>query len=232
MPKRTKKGTKSRVSVSEVFSSNRSHALGNQTPVKATLANEKLENQEQEITAIAFIDPAVKEYQYLASAALPGTEIIILDGRRDGIDQISEAISWRYKLRAIHIICSGSPGCLQVGSSEVTLGDLEEYTGVRSGLPTLRDWSDSLAKGAPIFIYGSSVAASKIGTKFIKRFAKLTGASVVASAKPTGSPALGADWDLEVATKKFTAPPLAFDAKMLASYKHSLDLEVWSYAAS
>lgn len=218
--------TKSRVLVSEVFSSNRSHALENKTPDNKTPDNKTPDNKtpdNETYIAIAFIDPAVKDCQHLASAALPGTEVIVLDGSRDGIDQISEAISWRYQLRAIHIICCGSPGCLQLGSSEVSIENLEEYTGVRCGLPTLRDWSDSLAKGAPILLYGSSIAEGKIGTKFIKRFARLTGASVLASAKPTGSKALGADWELEVSTKKFTAPPLAFDAKMLASYKHSLE---------
>ncbi|MBD0392632.1 MAG: DUF4347 domain-containing protein, partial [Microcoleus sp. C1-bin4] len=43
-------------------------------------------------SAIAFIDTQVENYQSLIAGVTPGTEVVVLDGNRDAIDQITEIL--------------------------------------------------------------------------------------------------------------------------------------------
>ena len=44
-------------------------------------------------SAIAFIDSQVPDYQSLVAGVKPGTEVVVLDGYRDAIDQITQKTS-------------------------------------------------------------------------------------------------------------------------------------------
>ncbi|NJK70030.1 MAG: DUF4347 domain-containing protein, partial [Microcoleus sp. SU_5_3] len=66
------------------------------------------------VRSIAFIDTGVLDYQILADGVIPGTQVIILDTHRNGLEQIAEALRGR-KFSEIHIISHGTPGSLQLG---------------------------------------------------------------------------------------------------------------------
>ena len=64
-------------------------------------------------SAIAFIDTQVENYQGLMAGVTPGTEVVVLDGNRDAIDQITDILGDRTNIDSIHIISHGAPGSLQ-----------------------------------------------------------------------------------------------------------------------
>ncbi|MEP6524884.1 DUF4347 domain-containing protein, partial [Microcoleus vaginatus DQ-U2] len=172
------------------------------------------------VRLIAFIDTQVEDYQSLIAGVTPGTEVVVLDGNRDAIDQITEILGARSNIDSIHIISHGSPGSLQLGDGSLSLEDIE------CDRNSLQQWfsprTDSIPNNRPhILLYGCNVAAGETGKAFIKRLSELTGASVAASQNLTGSAAKGGDWFLEVTSGKI-ATPLAFRPEVLAAYNHVL----------
>ncbi|MEG4521442.1 DUF4347 domain-containing protein [Microcoleus sp. C2D2] len=171
-------------------------------------------------SAIAFIDTQVENYQGLMAGVKPGTEVVVLDGNRDAIDQITQILGDRSNIDNIHIVSHGAPGSLQLGGGSLSLDDIE------CDRDSLQQWfsprTDSLAKNRPtILLYGCCVAAGETGKAFVKRLSELTGARVAASQNLTGSVAKGGDWELEVSTGSIETP-LVFEAEVLAGYEYVL----------
>ncbi|MBD1828331.1 DUF4347 domain-containing protein [Microcoleus vaginatus GB1-A2] len=172
------------------------------------------------VRSIAFIDTQVEDYQSLIAGVTPGTEVVVLDGNKDAIDQITDILGDRSNIDSIHIISHGSPGSLQLGDGSLSLDDIE------SDRDDLQQWfspqTDSRSKNRPnILLYGCQVAAGETGKAFVKRLSELTGAFVAASQNLTGSVAKGGDWELEVSTGKIETP-LVFEAEVLAGYEYVL----------
>jgi hypothetical protein len=153
---------------------------------------------------LVFVDPATPDYQKLVDSlkASRGSEldIVLLDAGRDGIDQITEALATRSGLSAVHIISHGSAGSVELGTSKLDAESLSAHAHAVAG------WSGALSADADLLIYGCDVAASAEGEAFLSRLARITGADVAASTNPTGSRALGGDWNLEYATSAIEAP--------------------------
>ena len=157
------------------------------------------------VKSIAFIDTRVPNYQGLVAGVTPGTEVVVLDGNEDAIDQITQILRARTNIESIHIISHGTPGSLQLGSGSLSLDNLDAYS------EKLRQWRSALCLGADILIYGCNVALSAIG--FIQRIAQLTNTNVAASKNLTGSAAKGGDWKLEATTGEINTP-LVFEAEV------------------
>ncbi|PSB40145.1 peptidase C11 clostripain, partial [filamentous cyanobacterium Phorm 6] len=164
-------------------------------------------------SAIAFIDSQVEDYQSLIAGVTPGTEVVVLDGNRDAIEQITEVLDDRSNIDSIHIISHGAPGSLQLGKTRLCSDNLETYS------KQFQQWGSALNLGADILIYGCNVALTSF--TFIQRIAQLTNTNVAASKNLTGSAAKGGDWELEVTTGKIAAS-LAFRPEVLAAYSHVL----------
>ncbi|HEY9848816.1 MAG TPA: DUF4347 domain-containing protein [Leptolyngbyaceae cyanobacterium] len=135
-------------------------------PVK----NSALENYAMKAAqgnAIAFIDTSIPDWQTLAAGVAPGTEIFILDGTRDGVEQITQILQTRSQIAALHIISHGSPGNVQLGNTWLNLGNIENYA------LQLIQWRSALIHSADILIYGCNVAADSLappthrGLKFL-----------------------------------------------------------------
>src|SRR4028118_631948 len=171
-------------------------------------------------SAIAFIDTQVENYQSLIAGVTPGTEVVVLDGNRDAIDQITQILGDRSNIDSIHIISHGAPGSLQLGDVHLSLDDIE------CDRNSLQQWFSprtySTRKNRPnILLYGCCVAAGGTGKAFVKRLSELTGASVAASENLTGNVAKGGDWELEVRTDSIETP-LVFKVEVLAGYEYVL----------
>ncbi|HEY5930349.1 MAG TPA: DUF4347 domain-containing protein, partial [Burkholderiales bacterium] len=121
-------------------------------------------------------------------------EVVLLDGNRDGIDQITEALAGRHGIAAVHLISHGSDGAIALAGSVLDSSTLDDYSA------RIQAWGESLAQDADILIYGCNVAASSNGQALVTAMADLTGADVAASDDVTGSAAQGGDWSLEYAT--------------------------------
>jgi Ca2+-binding RTX toxin-like protein len=141
-------------------------------------------------STIVFIDSAVDEYQTLVKGVAPGAETIVLDPTLDGVAQITELLAERTDVVAVHIVSHGSPGCLYLGKTQLSLDTLECYAS------QLQTWATPLTV-SPLLLYGCNVAAGDAGEEFLERLHQLTGANIAASAERIGNAAKGGSWNLE-----------------------------------
>ncbi|MEG5035680.1 DUF4347 domain-containing protein, partial [Microcoleus sp. AT3-D2] len=167
-----------------------------------------------EISEIVFIDTAVADYQTLVAGVKPGITTVILDSNQDGIAQISEYLAGCQEVSALHVICHGSPGSLQLGTAQLSLDTLNSYTS------QLKKWAESLSAKAEILLYGCSVAAGW-GKAFVEQISRLTGKKIAASTTLTGSAALGGDWQLQTTTGQIEIA-LAIQPETLKNYAFTL----------
>ena len=144
------------------------------------------------------------------NGAIPEAEVIVLDSTRDGIVQITEVLQERTDIAAIHIVSHGSPGCLYLGNTQLSLDTLEGYAS------HLQTWATPLFPSS-LLLYGCNVAAGDTGAEFVERLHRVTGADIAASANRTGCAALGGDWEMEVAIGQIEIP-LAFGEEAREAY--------------
>ncbi|WP_417328661.1 Ig-like domain-containing protein [Halomonas cupida] len=141
---------------------------------------------------IYFIDAAVADRSELMDDLPADAEVHVLDGHRDGIEQIAEVVKDRHGIDAIHILAHGHEGSLQLGNGVLDRAGVEgqyrdELTAIRGAL------SDS----ADLLIYGCDFAGNEAGRQLADQLASITGADVAASIDYTGTASKGGDWDLE-----------------------------------
>ncbi|MEG5150810.1 DUF4347 domain-containing protein, partial [Microcoleus sp. AT9b-C2] len=111
-------------------------------------------NNQVSPSAIAFIDTQVENYQSLIAGVTPGTEVVVLDGNKDAIDQITEILGLRSNIDSIHIVSHGAPGSLQLGNGCLSADNVETYS------EKLQQWRSALTVDADILIYGCNVASA------------------------------------------------------------------------
>ena len=166
---------------------------------------------------IVFIDSQVTDYQTLAAGVVSNTEVVIIQPHRDGIEQITTALSQK-PYSTVHIVSHGSPGCLYLGNSQLSLDTLNHYA------EDLETWFPNppllIGEGLgvrSILIYGCNVAAGDAGAEFIAKLRNLTGAEIAASTTRIGNVAQGGNWELDIATKQIDSN-LAFTQATQANY--------------
>jgi hypothetical protein len=157
---------------------------------------------------LVVIDPGVADYPTLAAGVLPGVAVQVLTAEADGIAQITAYLQ-QHPAHTVHIMAHGAPGRLWLGNGELSLDNLDTYA------DALSTWFEE--DGAELLIYGCNVAAGDAGAEFIAKLHHLTGATLAASATPTGNTALGGDWELAVTTGQITVD-LAFTPAACTAY--------------
>ncbi|GAB4278257.1 MAG: hypothetical protein Fur0025_04680 [Oscillatoriaceae cyanobacterium] len=172
---------------------------------KQTSVKGDIQQLHQVFSDLVIIDPAVKDYQSLATSVNPGAEAIILHSRRDGISQIAEILAARPHVQTLHLVSHGGPGSLQLGNSQLNQDNLQQIQTWRQ--PSLSN----------ILIYGCQVAAGESGQRFVEQFSHLTGAAVAASSTKTGAANLGGNWELEFRIGDIWAA-LAFPTQFRSAY--------------
>ena len=164
---------------------------------------------------IVFIDSQVTDYQLLAKGVTAGTEVVILKSDRSGISQIAEILRQKNNYASIHIVSHGSPGCLYLGNTQLSLDTLNRYT------KDLEIWFSSssfIPHPSSLLIYGCNVAAGDAGEEFMSKLHDITGASIAASTTPIGNSNLGGNWDLDIATNNII-PSLALTSEIQRNYQ-------------
>lgn len=166
---------------------------------------------------LVFIDTAVDNFSNLLTGLKPNTEAVILDPNQDGISQISNFLAQRSTpVESVQILSHGSSGNIQLGSTSLSLDNLEQYK------TSLQTWFSPLVGKTPdLLIYGCDVAAGTVGEAFINKLSQITGADVAASVDLTGSVAKGGNWILEKATGAIEAGQ-AFTRKVRDAYQDVL----------
>jgi hypothetical protein len=159
------------------------------------------------VETIIVIDSAVEDYQSLVSGIVPGTEVFVLDSAEDGVEQITRILKKFPNVAALHIVSHGSPGCLYLGNSQLSLDTLNRYS------QQLQSWS------APnLLLYGCNVAAGDAGDEFLEKLHRLTGAAIAASSSPIGHQSLGGNWHLDTQIGTVNAS-LPIGEESLSSWK-------------
>ena len=148
-------------------------------------------------------------------------EVVVLDARYDGVDQVSEILSPYHGLAAVQVLSHGATGALRLGNIVLNEGKLEQEKG------RIASWGTSLRPGGDILLYGCDVAQGPAGMDFVRNLAQVTGADVAASTGLTGSAAQGGDWSLEYSTGAIEAQPV-FTAAALSDYTYLLNVLVGS----
>lgn len=167
------------------------------------------------ISTLVFVDSKVADYETLVNNVKPGTEVIILDADRDGIEQITEILTNCRNLDSIQIVSHGDVASLQLGNSSLNSSNLDSYQ------PQLQQWKKALTKKGDILLLGCKVAKDGLGKSFINRLSELTEADVAASDDLTGNKDLGGNWKLEASTGLINAP-LAFQVRALSAFNSVL----------
>jgi Ca2+-binding RTX toxin-like protein len=171
------------------------------------------------VKRIAAIDPNVDHDSILEMGTTPGTEIILLDRTRDGIEQITEILENYTNLEAIHIVAHGQPGSLQLGKNQLTERSLQ------NSIPQLQQWAKAFVPAAEIWLYGCRVAAGELGRQFIQTLREITGMPIAASTTLIGNSALGGNWDLDATVGEICASG-AFRQADLAQYPGVLNVSL------
>jgi len=192
------------------------------------------------IREIAFIASDIPEGQTLISGIKKGIETAILDPNQDAIAQITQTLKGK-KYSAIHIICHGAPGHLQLGNTGLNIETLPQYTF------EIQQWRESLTAEASLLLYGCNVAQSvgagsprylgiidnsnkpaptpRCGNQFLTQLHQLTRAFIVANPNPTGNWERGGTWKLSSSIPPSPqAPKLALTETALKTYSGILGL--------
>jgi hypothetical protein len=107
----------------------------------------------------------------------PGVEVVLLDGNRDGVEQMTAVLLRYSSMRRVQIICSATPGTMQIGATQLNQFTLDRY---RTQFQT---WRQILLPNASILLWGD-VAMGTNGMALMGRLSQLTGAIVAVSDYP------------------------------------------------
>ncbi len=127
-----------------------------------------------------FVDTTVAGYQDFVDDLLAGgpggnddrrqIELVLLDSRRDGIEQIAEALAGQSGVDAVHLIAHGSQAELQLGTARLTR---DSMSGAYAD--ELSEIGLALADGGDILVYGCHFGQGALGRQAASRLASLTG---------------------------------------------------------
>jgi hypothetical protein len=164
---------------------------------------------------IIFVDSSVQNYQNLIDGADANAKIVILDDKRSGIEQITQALASESGIEAVHVVSHGNQGSLKLGADVLNGNDIENFN------TKLKQWGNALTENGDILLYGCDVAAGETGNNFVKRLSELTGADVAASNDLTGNAVKGGDWDLEIVTGQIESA-VPFNRQAMEDYEYTL----------
>src|SRR6185503_16565924 len=174
---------------------------------------------------IVFVESTVTDYQVLLADVNPNARIVILDGGKDGIQQIADYMAHESNVDAIHIVSHGAEGKLELGTAKVDSESMRNQYAEQ-----LVEIGRHLANDADILVYGCDFAKGEDGRDAAMRLSFLTGADVAASDNLTGSSDLGGDWNLERAFGEIETS-VAFGERAQSAFKHVLATLDWDTSA-
>lgn len=158
------------------------HATDAVTPPAAS------SDQRQEIV---FVDGKLQDVQQLIAGLPSGTEVVVLDSNKDGLQQIADYLKDRSDVDAIHLLSHGSEGTVELGNTWLNTQNIGQHS------QTLNSIGAALAADGDILIYGCNTGEGTQGATLLNELARLTQADVAASDDETGAASKGGDWLLE-----------------------------------
>jgi VCBS repeat-containing protein len=142
---------------------------------------------------LVVIDTSIADWQTIADAANPNSQLLLLNAEQDGLSQIANAmVGGNYK--SVHIVSHGDDGKLKLGTRSVTAANIDQYSA------ELERIGQSLTESGDIVLYGCEIGKGAAGATFLQALARATNADIAASINNTGALAKGGDWVLEAQT--------------------------------
>ncbi|MEM9215592.1 MAG: Ig-like domain-containing protein [Cyanobacteria bacterium P01_F01_bin.150] len=160
---------------------------------------------------LAIIDSKVDGLEDVIAGIRSGTECLVLHPNLDGMTQITAALESRDNFSSLHLIAHGSPGCMYLGSTQLSLDTLWKYGS------DLKLWSELLA-GKDVLIYGCEVAQGQSGNLFLQHLHQLTNANLAASTTKVGRTEMGHNWELDTKVGAVTSD-IILSASLQNSYR-------------
>ena len=145
--------------------------------------------------------------------------VVLLDGNRNGVHQISGALAGYTNVSSVHIVSHGSDGLVQLGNGQLSEAGWQGYAAELAG------WRESLSESADILFYGCNLTATVAGRALAKNISLLTGADVAASSDVTGSSNQNGDWHLEFQTGRIESA-ICLSASAQLSWEHTLEINI------
>src|SRR5690606_32318219 len=96
---------------------------------------------------VVFVDSNVQDYRQLVAGVSEGTEVVVLDGSKDGLQQIADYLSGRAGVDAIHLVSHGILGQLTLGSLTLDASNLGDHS------TTLESIGSKLSQDGDILFY-------------------------------------------------------------------------------
>ncbi|MEM1107089.1 MAG: LamG-like jellyroll fold domain-containing protein [Planctomycetota bacterium] len=172
---------------------------------------------------VVFVDAAVKDHQTLIEQlrgegkSAGSLRVILLDLSTNGIEKITSALSTMSGLTAVHLISHGSGEGIQLGSTRLDQNTFEKYRDY------IASWSNALAPGSDLLIYGCNLASTDTGRELIDSIAATCDCDVAASDDLTGHVSLGGDYDFEHRTGQIETRTV-FSSSLQANWAGTLDI--------
>lgn len=129
--------------------------------------------------AIVFIDSRLSNCDTLIQQVTLEARVIVIGLKDDGIKEITRILNSTC-CQEVYLISHGSPGCLYLGNSELSLNTLIHYE------LELQSWfnissSDNNFTFPKLFLSGCDVAAGDAGEELMTKLNSITGATIAAS---------------------------------------------------
>ncbi|MFH1604074.1 MAG: DUF4347 domain-containing protein, partial [Pseudomonadota bacterium] len=119
------------------------------------------------VSALAVVDNDTEPYASAGERADTGPQIqvarygdiemIVIDARYDGVEQISDILSPYHGLAAVQVLSHGASGTLRLGTSQINDGKLDQDKA------RVASWGRALRPGGDILLYGCDVAKGTEG---------------------------------------------------------------------
>ncbi|MDB6047954.1 MAG: repeat-containing glycosyl hydrolase, partial [Pseudomonas sp.] len=161
---------------------------------------------------VVFVDSRVKDSDSLLQGVAAGTQVVKLDGTKDGLQQIADYLDQHHGVSSVEIVAHGNSGNLWLGDTFLSSDN------VASRSTVLAEIGKDMNTGGDISIYACYTAGGAQGLAFVDSLAQLTGRDIAASSNRTG---VGGDWTLEIATGTIESVNV-LSAKSMADYQWGL----------
>lgn len=128
---------------------------------------------------IVFIDSSLPNCETLAQRVVTTARVIIIGSEDDGVQEITDVLC-ASNCSQVYIFTSGTPGCMYLGNSELSLNTLSTYSLELENwfAPTARH---DLVNSANLYLSGCNIAAGDVGEEFITKLNSITGAKIAAT---------------------------------------------------
>ena len=166
--------------------------------ITETIKSHNQINKLESSRTLVIIDPNITNPLQLEAGIIPGTIVRILDAHRDGINQITDILREIPHLDTLHLLGHGSPGCIYLGNSQLSLDTLPQYEAA------IATWFSTPSPKTPsLLLYGCNVAAGETGVELLSQLQQLTKAQIQASSSKVGNVNQGGNWELDVSVGDF-----------------------------